>query len=116
METFVTATAVFWGSHTLKDHPICGRDCGHTWTVEMTITGDEDEEFHGFPEDEGKFLDELEQSAAELNGKDIDKMVKPAFSSPVGIAHWFYERFAIRYKVVEVTVWHSNFLRASLRA
>lgn len=116
METLISATAVFWGSHTLKDHPVCGRECGHTWRVTITVTGDEEEEHFGAPVDDARLLSDLEDSARELIGKDIDKMVKPSFSSPVGLCHWFYERYAIKYDITEVTVWHSENLKATLRA
>jgi 6-pyruvoyl-tetrahydropterin synthase len=116
METYITASAVFWGRHTLKNHPQCDRDCGHTWNFSITVTGDEDQEFHGSPVDDTKFLAVVEETGQELMGKDIDKMVKPSFSSPVGLCHWLYERYAITYKVIEVTVWHSENLKATLKA
>lgn len=116
METLITASSVFWGRHTLKNHMQCDRDCGHTWTFHITVTGDEDVENHGSPVEDSRFLQEVEDTAQELLGKDIDKMVKPSFSSPVGLCHWLYERFAMKYTVTEVSVWHSENLKATLRA
>lgn len=108
METQCQVAQNFYGSHKLKNHRTCARNCGHTWTVEITVTGDEDEEQFGFPVDPAKLQGMLLDTAVELNGKDIDKMVKPSQSSLVGLAHWFYERFAHVYQVTEVRVWHDN--------
>lgn len=116
METLVRATSTFWGSHTLKNHRNCGRNCGHEWQVAITITGDESVDFHGYPVDELRFHGMLDDTCLELNGKDINKMVKPSVSSDVGLAHWFYERFALKYEVTEVEVWHDLRIRALLRA
>lgn len=116
MESFVRARSHFHGKHTLKNHPVCGRDCGHFWEIEVLISGEEEEERHQMPIDEGKLITELEGIQAELNGKDISKMIKPAVSSPMGIAHWYYERLASRYDVREVVVWRDLDLNATLRA
>ena len=116
MEAFVTASAYFTGSHALKDHPYCGRDCGHEWKVEVTVTGEELPEHYGMPVDDVTLEAMLDEAIIEISGKDIDKMIKPARSSPIGLAHWFLARFAGRYVVTEVTVWRGNHLSATLRA
>jgi 6-pyruvoyl-tetrahydropterin synthase len=116
MESFVRARSYIHGKHTLKNHPVCGRECGHFWEIEVIVTGDEEQERHQMPVDEVKLLAELKSISEELSGKDIDKMIKPATSSPIGIAHWYHERLASRYDVREVVVWRDPDLSAILRA
>jgi 6-pyruvoyl-tetrahydropterin synthase len=108
MDTLIRARSSFWGRHTLKNHPDCGRDCGHTWTVTVTVAGEPDEERWMMPIDERKFDQEMFSIVSELRGKDIDKMVKPSLSTEMGIAQWFYGRLALRYDVREVTCWHDD--------
>jgi 6-pyruvoyl-tetrahydropterin synthase len=108
MESFVTARTSFWGSHTLKNHPEHGRQCGHSWTVTVTVAGEEDADRWMMPIDEGKFEQELWSFSQELRGRDIDTMLKPSLSTDMGICHWFYEKLAIRYDVREVRCWHDD--------
>lgn len=116
MESFVRARTHFNGRHTLRNHRSCARDCGHRWEVEVFVAGDEDPDLHQMPVDEWRLITDLEDIQAELEGKDIDKMITPAVSSPIGIAHWYYERLASRYDVREVNVWVAPDLSATLRA
>ena len=116
MESFLRVRSVFHGKHTLRNHPMCARDCGHRWEVELLIAGEEDPDRWQMPVNEYKILTELEEIAKELDGHDIDKMIKPAVSSTIGIAHWYYERLASRYDVREVNVWVAPNLGATLRA
>ena len=117
MESFVRATTTFWGSHTLKNHWDCGRDCGHTWSVEVLIAGEEDQDRWQMPVDDRKLEQEMFSISNELRGKKIDKMINPSVSSEMGICHWFYERLALRYDVREVICWHDEpNIQAILRA
>ena len=116
MQAFVRVRSSFFGSHTLGNHPECDRDCGHVWNVEVEVFGDEEEERHQMPVDETRLLQDISTYAKELTGKDIDKMIKPSVSSPIGIAHYFYERMANKYEVTEVRVWINPEVGAILRA
>lgn len=116
MESFIRVSHSFNGRHTLRNHPGCGRDCGHEWKVELLISGSEDPERWQMPVNELRVITTLEDIAKELDGKDIDKMIAPAVSSPMGIAHWYYERLASKYDVREVTVWVYPNLGATLQA
>jgi 6-pyruvoyl-tetrahydropterin synthase len=108
MESLISVRSYFHGSHSLKDHPECGWDCGHTWNVEILVAGEENHERFSMPVDEAKLQAELHSIKRELSGKDIDKLIKPSVSSIMGIAHWYYERLASRYDVREVQVWQDN--------
>lgn len=108
MESFVTVRTSFWGSHTLKNHPSHGRECGHTWVVELTVAGEEDPDRWMTPVDEEAFEQLFWTVSQELRGKDLDKMLSPSLSTDMGICHWFYEKFALKYDVREVRCWHDD--------
>lgn len=117
MQSFVMVEKQFHGSHHLEDHFLCGGACGHTWTVRVTVTGDEDPDRYGAVCDEDELFLAIKKAATvELNGRDISAMVRPSHASPTGLAHWFYERLASRYEVTEVEVWLDNGLGAKIQA
>lgn len=118
MESYTLVKKRFYGSHQLKGHPRCGNECGHAWTVRITITGDEEPRWFGAVCDETELEQEMDHICrVELAGRDIGAMVKPAISSPMGLCHWFYERLASRFSVTEVEVWFDDEqLGAKLRA
>jgi 6-pyruvoyl-tetrahydropterin synthase len=117
MQSFVMVEKTFHGSHSLPDHFLCGGACGHTWTVRVTVTGDEDADRYGAVVEEDELLRAMEHATwVELNGRDISTMVRPSHASPTGLAHWFYERLASKYEVTEVEVWLDNGLGARISA
>jgi 6-pyruvoyl-tetrahydropterin synthase len=115
MESLIRVRTSIHGKHTLKNHPVCGRTCGHIWEIEILASGEEDPDRWQMPVNERRLQTELKDIQEELSGKDIDKMIAPAITSPIGIAHWYYERLSSRYQVKEVVVWLDSELAAVLR-
>ncbi len=115
MQAFVHASRHFYGSHRLKGHPSCDKECGHAWGVRVTVTGEETVDRWGMPVDDEQLVIDLESLCRELRGKDIDAMIAPSVSSLIGIAHWFDARLSHTYDVTEVAVWNEELLSATLR-
>lgn len=88
----------FSASHKIDGDAICGRQHGHTWSVEVTV--------------EGTYVDHQALSTAvrgvadELDLRDINSLVSSIIPNPEGVAAYFRERLLFEFSgIVEVRVW-----------
>ena len=110
----MSLSGAFSAGHSLPNHPHCGRVHGHSYRVLVTLEGEPDPDQSGLVADEAAARSLLTQSLAELDARNLNDMLAPALPSVQGVASWLWERFALHYKLDEVTVWQDD-LAASVR-
>ena len=81
----------FGAAHTLKDHPTCSRDHGHSYTVTLTWVGDPIPDNWGYP----MTVDQLEDAVSvvvELRGLRLNDMLPASPPSVAGVAAYLLDR------------------------
>lgn len=109
MRASATVQATFAASHTVKDHPVCGRRHGHAWVVSVTAEAPISPKT-GSVVDTAGLSTALAFLAVELGHRDIDDMLPGVVSTPEGIAVWVRERLLLAYpNITVVTVSNGDY-------
>lgn len=107
----------FDAGHDRLEHPAACRHegHGHRWRVRVTVHG-----FYDPARAQSYRIDELDTAlgtvVAELEGKNLSKMMPGSLPTPDGVGLWILERLLSEHpKIVEVEVWLDPQHRYSLR-
>lgn len=108
----VAITAIgFSAAHTVTGWSPCGEKLhGHTFRAEVCVEYDPADTTWQHP------LLALTLAVAELEGRNLDEMIRPARSSVFGVAAWLMDRMARSHRVTKVKVWQTPDIAVELES